>query len=91
MPTIGILQVLTTVALVSMRVVILDEGSRPPDEVQAHEVTPVVGMLTLLKSRQRTGRTLVATKEFSFRHVAEISLRANTNVYVLLYEEAELI
>jgi hypothetical protein len=72
--------------------VLLDEAARAAHQIEPHQITPVIGILTLLKGGQRAHRTLIPRIEGAFTNAAHQLLRANAQVIALFLaqEEAQL-
>src|SRR5947209_9639866 len=69
---------------------LLDEAAGAAHEVEAHQLTPIVGMRAFLERGQRAHRTLMATDEFGLAELLEIPLRPNAQVVIGRDEQAKL-
>ena len=75
----------------SVGVVLLDEAARAADQVQPHQVAPVVGVFALLKGGQGTDRALMPADELGLAQFSEQLLGTNANVLLLVDEEPKLV
>ena len=78
-------------ARVGLGVVVLDEAARAADQVQPHQIPPVVGILALLEGGQRPDGALVPPDELGFAHLAQQCLGPDADVLVLGHEQPKLV
>ena len=84
-------RILAAVRRVGLGVVVLNEAARAADQVQAHQLAPVVGVVALLEGGQRANRALMAADELGLADLPQQSLGADADVAILGDEQPKLV
>ncbi len=80
------LEVLPILGWVEFGVVLLDEAAGAADQIQSHEVAPVVSVLAFLECRERPDWALVSADEFGLSQLPKKPLRPDADVPGLVNE-----
>ena len=85
------LKVLAVALGIELGVVLLDEAAGAADQIEPHQIAPVVGVLALLEGGQRPHRALVSPDELRLAEFAKELLGANADVLLLVDEQPQLV
>ncbi|OQC24337.1 MAG: hypothetical protein BWX70_02640 [Verrucomicrobia bacterium ADurb.Bin070] len=85
------LQIFARALRIELGVVLLDEAAGAADEIEPHEVAPIVGVLAFLECSERPDRTLMTADKLRLADFAKQPLGANADILLLVDKQAELV
>ena len=73
-----------------LAVVRFDEGARPANHVEPHQLAPVIAVLALVEGGKRAKAALMAAYELDFAQLTDDGFGANAEILAVLDEETKL-